>query len=79
VSQEKKGILEGRRERDLEKQYRSRFEEYEEWKSLQGEEPEVEAVPPKEEEKRKGCTKFDLLFLGLGFLVALLWRGCQGS
>jgi len=78
VGQDNKGILEGRRERDLEKQYRSKFQQYEDWKALQGEEPVVEAAPPKEKPK-KGFTKFDFIFLGLGFLVALLWRGCQRS
>lgn len=79
MSQDNKEMLEGRRERDLEKEYRSKFQEYEEWKSLQGDEPEVEVDPPKEEEKKRGCTKLDIIFLGLGFLVAYLMRGCKGS
>ncbi len=76
--QDRKERLSVRRERDLEKRYRPQFEEYEKWKALQGEEPVVEALST-EEKPKKGFTKFDFIFLGLGFLVAMIWRGCKKS
>jgi hypothetical protein len=75
-----KGVLEGHRERDLEKEFRPKFQEYEEWRaSQQGEEPELEKTPASTSEQKKGFGKLDLVFLGVGFLVAMLWRGCKGS
>ncbi len=78
LNQDARKILEGHRERDMEKQYRPEFKKYEEWKVKQGGEPVVEEALP-EKKKKKGFNKFDLIFLGLGFLVALLWRGCRNS
>lgn len=82
MDQGNQDILRGRRERDLEKQYRSEFQQYEEWRTSQEEAPETETAETKEkpkEQPKKGFTKLDFLFLGLGFLVAILWRGCQGT
>jgi hypothetical protein len=82
VDGDNKKILHGLRERDLEKQYRSEFQQYEEWRASQAEEPEAGVIEAKEQPKekaKKGFTKLDFIFLGLGFLVALLWRGCQAS
>lgn len=78
LDRDNKRLLKGQRERDLEKQYRDDFGRYEEWKLQQGEEFVVEEPPP-EEPKKKGFGKFDFIFLGLGFLVALIWRGCKQS
>jgi hypothetical protein len=80
VDRDKK-VLVGPRERDLEKQYRSEFQQYEEWRAMQAEEPvaETDTKEQPKEEKKKGFTKLDFIFLGLGFLIAFLWRGCQGS
>ena len=76
-----KKTLEGQRERDLEKAFRPKFEEYEEWRIAQqsGEPEQVETSSPSKVVKKKGFGKIDLIFLGAGFLVALLWRGCKGS
>jgi hypothetical protein len=79
LSQDRKGALEGQRERDLEREFRPRFEEYEEWRASQDMEPETEAAPAKEGKKKKGFGKLDILFLGAGFIVAMLWRGCKGT
>jgi len=81
VDRDNKAILHGLRERDLEKQYRSEFQQYEEWRASQaeGSVAEAETKEPPKEKAKKGITKLDLIFLGLGFLVAFLWRGCQAS
>ena len=75
--------LEGSREGDLEKAFRPAFEQYEEWRASQGiQEPEVEPKGKKtneETQKKKGCGTLDIVFLIVGFLVAMLWRGCQAS
>jgi len=71
------------REGDLEKAFHPAFEQYEEWRASQ-ESPETQAKAKgekkaEEAQKRKGCGKLDIVFLILGFLVAMLWRGCQAS
>jgi hypothetical protein len=82
VDRDSERILHGLREQDLEKQYRSEFQRYEEWRALQAEAPVAQATETKEQPKqqpKKGFTKLDFIFLGLWFLVAMLWRGCQSS
>lgn len=66
-------------EADLEKLYEAQFKDYEEWRASQvGESPSQEAEDKKSEPpKRQGFGRMDLIFIVLGFLVALLWRGCS--
>ena len=72
-----KGVLEGHRERDLEKEFRPKFQEYEEWRaSQQGEEPELEKTPASTSEQKKGFGKLDLVFRSY-FLVAMLWEDAK--
>jgi len=78
MNQKEGGIPKVIRERDIERIFRPRFQEYEEWRASQEEGiSSTEEAAPKPEKKKSGLTRWDLLFVGLGFLVAILWRGCS--
>jgi hypothetical protein len=65
------------READLERQFKSSFKEYEEWRSAQA--SAAPPVPEKKEEKKKGFGKMDLIFIVLGVLVGLIYQACKSS
>jgi len=78
MSQRERMAFRRPREGDLEKAYRARFQEYEAWRASQVEAALPQVKPAPEEKKKKGgFGRLDLLFLALGFLVALFWRGCS--
>jgi hypothetical protein len=68
------------REGDLEKNLRPDFKEYEEWRSAQAagvaDEPKEQAKPA-----RKGFKlgRWDLVFLLLGVLGALIYQSCRSG
>lgn len=79
MNEREAGIRRKFREREFEKQYRQKFQEYEEWRQAQASE-KTESQPTEPQEKKKaGLTRWDLLFVGLGFLTAVLWRGCSAK
>lgn len=70
------------RESELEKVFEPSFKEYEEWRARQGG-AETEARPAEKKDtgkKQPFVTKMDLLFVLLGFIIAVtLGRGCAGG
>jgi hypothetical protein len=70
------------REQDLEKQYRTEFQRYEDWKASQVEggteekKPLTTVAETKEPPKKFGLSKLEWIFVLLGALFAMIYRGC---
>ncbi|NLA59939.1 MAG: hypothetical protein GX863_02415 [Firmicutes bacterium] len=67
------------READLERGFKASFEEYEAWRSAQVGEADPQEPEKKEEEKKKGFGKLDIIFIVVGVLVGLMYQSCRAS
>jgi len=67
------------RETDLERSFKASFEEYEAWRKAQLGEAAPQEPEKKEEEKKKGFGKLDLLFIIIGVLAGLMWQSCRAA
>ncbi|MBE3520102.1 MAG: hypothetical protein IMW97_07340 [Firmicutes bacterium] len=66
----------------MEKAFEDNFKEYEEWRARQAStEPEPKVREKKDDAKKQPfLTKWDLLFIFLGFILAVtLGRGCGAA
>jgi hypothetical protein len=82
VSRNERPVPAPPREADLEKGFEDAFKEYEDWRTRQvsgGSQPEDE-VRKSDVKKQPFLTRWDVLFVLIGFVLALtLGRGCGSA